>query len=302
MRGALAMRETALSMLRSRTARKDTAMTDQPASQPNTWATTSGNAWVEMQDVLDRLFKPIETLLVADLPTGTHQRLLDVGCGFGATTLAAARRFGPRAQCTGVDISEAMIAAARARAEREGVPANFILADAQTHAFAPESFDTIISRFGVMFFADFVAAFTNLRRAAAEGATLRLLAWRSAAENPFMTTAESAAAPLLDTLPARKPDGPGQFAFADRARVQSILEASGWADIDISPTDIPCAMPESELVRYFTRLGPVGMALADKDEATRERVIAAVRPAFDPYVQGDEVRFTAACWLIAARA
>ena len=148
-------------------------------------------------------------------------RVLDVGCGTGSTTLAVARRLGAKGRCIGIDISEPMIAAARARAEREGTPASFIRADAQTHAFEPASFDMIISRFGVMFFDDSVRAFANLRRAAKQTPSLRFIAWRSAAENPFMTTAERAAAPLLPNLPARRPDAPGQFAFADRDRVHA---------------------------------------------------------------------------------
>jgi len=154
----------------------------------------------------------------------------------------------------------------------------------------------------VMFFADPVAAFANLRRAATADAAMRLLAWRSAAENPFMTTAERAAAPLLPDLPPRRPDAPGQFAFADHRRVHGILADSGWTDIDIHAIDVACTLPERELVPYLARLGPVGQALQDADEQTKARVLDAVRPAFDPYVRGAEVRFTAACWMIAARA
>jgi SAM-dependent methyltransferase len=195
-----------------------------------------------------------------------------------------------------------MIAFARARAEREGTPASFIRADAQTHAFEPASFDMISSRFGVMFFTDPVRAFANLRRAARNGAALRFVAFRSAAENPFMTTAERAAAPLLPNLPARRPDAPGQFAFADRRRVLSILEESGWAEIDIRPIDIACTLPEKELMRYASRLGPVGLMLQEADDLTRTQVIETVRAAFGPYVHGPEVRFIAACWLVSARA
>jgi SAM-dependent methyltransferase len=202
----------------------------------------------------------------------------------------------------GVDISDPLIAAARVRAEREGTPASFIHADAQGHAFEPASFDAIISRFGLMFFDNPVLAFANLRRAARDGAELRFIAWRSAAENPFMTTAERAAAPLLPNMPARQPGAPGQFSLADRHRVSAILEQSGWADIDIRPIDVACTLPEKELVGYFTRLGPVGLVLQDADERTRTQVIATVRTAFDPYVHGTEVRFNAACWMASARA
>ncbi|GGV04374.1 hypothetical protein GCM10010182_23370 [Actinomadura cremea] len=258
------------------------------------WNGTAGQAWVETQDLVDEVFKPIEELLVEAVPAGG--RVLDVGCGTGATTVAAARR----AESVGVDISEPMIAAARARAEREGARATFVRADAQEHAFEPGSFDTIMSRFGVMFFSDPVKAFANLRRATRDGGALRLVVWRDAAENPFMTTAERAAAPLLPDLPERRPDAPGQFGFADAGRVRGILEDGGWRDVDLRPVDVDCVMPESRLVTYLTRFGPVGLALGDADERTREKVVEAVRPAFDPYVRGDEVRYTAALWLIAA--
>jgi hypothetical protein len=159
-----------------------------------------------------------------------------------------------------------------------------------------------MSRFGVMFFNDPVAAFTNLRRGARARAMLRAVVWRSAAENPFMTTAERAAAPLVPDLPARRPNEPGQFGFADRNRVSGILEASGWSEIDIQPIEVSCAMPENALVPFFTQLGPVGRILQEAGDDLRARVIAAVRPAFDPYVDGVEVRFTAACWMVGARA
>jgi SAM-dependent methyltransferase len=274
-------------------------LSDNPATR---WNGHAGRAWVEAQGLLEQLFKPLEDLLSQQISTGSGMRLLDVGCGTGSTTIAAARRLGTSGQCVGIDISEPMITAARIRAERDGVPASFLLADAQTHHFAPESFDMIISRFGVMFFEDFVKAFTNLRHAAMDGASLRFVAWRSVADNPFMTTAERAAAPLLPNLPVRQADAPGQFAFADDRRVRRILEESGWSAIDIRPVDVACSMPEKELIRYFTQLGPVGLALQDADDLTRKRVIETVRAAFNRYVNGDDVRFTAACWIVCAEA
>ena len=267
------------------------------------WNGRAGRAWVDAQESLDRLFTPFENLLVDEVRAAQARRVLDVGCGTGATTLAIARVLGAEGHCTGADISEPMIAVARARAGREGAPARFVCGDAQRHPFEPASFDLFVSRFGVMFFDSPVQAFSNLLNAAKGGARLRAIAWRSAAENPFMTTAERAAAPLLPNLPARKPGAPGQFAFADRDRVASILEEGGWAGIDIRPIDVECALPESDLMGYLTRLGPVGLALQDEtDERRRAQVVATVRAAFEPYVRGSEVRFTAACWMIGAEA
>lgn len=266
------------------------------------WNGTSGRAWVDTQQLLDQVLKPFEDLLVEAAFDGAGNRVLDVGCGTGATTLAIARLFGKQGQCTGIDVSAPMIEVARKRAEREGSGARYICADAQTHAFAPKSFDTIVSRFGVMFFDDPVRAFANLRQAASNNAGMKLVAWRSAEENPFMTTAERSAAPLLPDIPARQPDAPGQFAFADRNRVHHILDHGGWTNIDIQPIDVDCSFPATDLTRYFTRLGPLGQVLGQVDDQTRSAVVERVKGAFNPYVHGSEVRFTAACWSIRAEA
>lgn len=273
-----------------------TADTEQKAL----WNGTAGAAWVDAQQALDAMFEPIEALLVDAAVARCARRVLDVGCGTGATTLAIARALAGSGQATGIDVSAPMIDVARARAAREGTPARFVCDDAQVHAFPPARYDFLVSRFGVMFFEDPVRAFANLRRAAMEEASCRLVAWRSAAENPFMTAAERAAAPLLPSV-ARRPDGPGQFAFAEPARVREVLEESGWSSIVIEPLDVACAFPEPALERYVSRMGPVGRLLHDADEATRARILDTVRPAFAPFVRGGEVRFTAACWAIDAR-
>ncbi|MEU0164715.1 class I SAM-dependent methyltransferase [Streptomyces iakyrus] len=263
------------------------------------WNGPAGNAWVDLQELLDEMFRPFEELLVDAVAAEHAGSVLDVGCGTGGITRAVARRAG---HCVGVDVSGPMIEAARAHAEREGVPASFIQADAQEYAFEPGAFDAVVSRFGVMFFNDPVRAFGNLRSTVRDGAGLRCVVWRGPEENPFMTTAERAAAPFLPELPARRPDQPGQFAFADPERVHRILTESGWAGIDIQPVDVVCALPEKDLVTYFTRLGPLGMVLPGADERTRAEIVEAVRPAFDPFVRGTEVRYTAACWMVSARA
>ena len=269
--------------------------------QAELWNGTAGRAWVEAQELLDGMFEPFERLLVDEV-AARGGPVRDVGCGTGGTTLSMARRLGPLASCTGIDVSAPMIEVARTRASDEGSTARFILADAQEHAFEPASYRTVVSRFGTMFFADPVRAFANLHFAATDDAGLLLIAWRSASENPFMTAAERAAEPMLPGLAPRDPDAPGQFAFADRRRVADILEASGWKDFDIQPLDVECTIPADQIGYYVSRLGPVGRALADADPGTRSQVIEAVRAAFEPYVHGAQVRFNAACWRIQARA
>ncbi|QGZ40942.1 methyltransferase family protein [Pseudoduganella flava] len=262
------------------------------------WNGSAGAAWVDNQDLLEALFRPFEPLLAAAIAPGAQ--VLDVGCGTGSTTLAIARQLAGTGHATGLDISEAMIDTARATAARLDIDATFLCADAERHPFAPDSLDAIVSRFGVMFFADPVAAFANLRRAARPGATLHLYAWRDAAENPFMTAAERAVAHLVP-LPERDPDEPGQFAFARRQRVEGILHDSGWQDVTIAPADVRCSMPLVALPRYVSRMGPLGRILPTLDEASRARIVEEACAGFAPHVQGEAVMFTAACWEIRAR-
>jgi ubiquinone/menaquinone biosynthesis C-methylase UbiE len=264
------------------------------------WNGGGGNAWVELNEVLDGMLAPLGEALLASVDVQADDHVLDVGCGTGATTVDVAGLLGPRGRGIGIDISAAMLAAARARAEQSGRAAHFVLGDAQTYPFEPAQFDAVISRMGVMFFDDPVEAFTNLHHAARPGAQLRFLAWRGPADNPFMTTAERAAAPLLPQLPARDPDAPGQFAFADAHRVENILSQSGWSEINIHGVDLPCGLAEDKLIGYVASMGPVGRILSQTDDKTRARVLDVVREAFDPFVHNTEVGYTAACWLVGA--
>jgi hypothetical protein len=119
---------------------------------------------------------------------------------------------------------------------------------------------------------------------------------------PRRTPSERAAAPLLPNLPPRRADGPGQFGFADAQRVRAILDDSGWTAIDIQPIDVACTLPEPDLDRYLARFGPVGLLLREADEPTRTRVREVVRAAFEPYLDAGVAHFTAACWMVDARA
>lgn len=270
------------------------------AEQSAKWNDRAGRSWAELSDMLDRLLEPFVPLLLDEIGPVAGRRILDVGCGAGALTLAAAKRgaFG-----VGVDISAPLIEAARARAGRPGVATvEFVEGDAQTHRFDAPGFDALISRFGVMFFADPVAAFRNLRSAVRPGARLACLAWRAAAENDFMTAAERAAADFLPGLPKRLDEGPGQFGFADPDRVRAILNDSGWTAPAIRPVDMACSMPVSDLAFYARRMGPVGEVLPTLDGAAKAEVERRVDAAFLPWIDDGMARFTAACWMVTARA
>ncbi|UVK43417.1 methyltransferase domain-containing protein [Mesorhizobium sp. AR07] len=278
------------------------------SAQPNTrqaalWNDASGKAWVEMQPILDEILAPFERLVVDAGYPGEGGNVLDIGCGAGATTLAMARRVGKDGRCVGLDISQPLVALATERRRGEEVAnASFEVGDAQTYAFESGYFDAVVSRFGVMFFDDPVAAFTNIRQAARRGGKLAFAAWRSPVENDFMTTAARAAAPFLPPAPAPDPDAPGQFAFADGAKVKRILEASGWASIEVEQADVLCQIAQGDLMTYVTRLGPVGAALREVDRATAEKITTVLPAAFAPFVEDGEARFNAACWLVTALA
>ena len=266
------------------------------------WNGPAGRGWVEAQAMLDQMFQPIETLLVETASARSGGVVLDVGCGAGATTFAFARRVGPSGRCVGIDISGPMLAAAQASAKRNAAAVRFILADAQGYAFEPESFDLIASRFGVMFFEDPTLGVPEpeARRKKRRRVAVRRLAKRSGQRLHDDGRARRGAAAA--EFPPRRSGAPGQFAFADRQKVFSILEFGGWSEIEIRAIDVICAFPAAELTRYLTSMGPVGRILQQADEHVRGRIIEAVRPHFDPYVLGSEVRFVAACWLVQARA
>lgn len=277
-------------------------MSTERSSEPD-WSSSAGNAWVAIQDLTDSVYAPVEQVLTEVVASGPGRRVLDVGCGTGATTVAIARRLGPGATVRGIDVSEPMVEAARARAVEQEVEVDFELADAGTRDFGEGVFDQVVSRWGLMFFSDPVAAFSNLR-CAASGGCLRAISWRSHTENHFMTVAEEAAAPMLPGFEPRSSDDyPGQFGLADEGFTTGVLEQAGWRQVHLRPVDRTCSFPESELVRYFSGLGPLARHLDDlPPEEIPDGLVEEVRAAFQPYVENGRVSFDVACWMIEAEA
>ena len=267
--------------------------------QSELWNGAAGRAWVEAQTVLDDMFSDIARYLTEQSLALDARRVLDVGCGAGATTLQIAEATG---RCIGVDVSAPLIEHARKRADATGSPACFLCDDAQTHAFEPDSFDLIASRFGVMFFNDPPAAFANLLRATRPGGAMRLVVWRSARENGFLTTAERAAEHLLPDITRRKDGVAGPFAFADRDAVKQMLVAAGWRNVQFEPVDFPCAFSAEALELYITRLGAVGQVYQDLEPRLQAALLTCLRSAYAPYLTDGRIRFEAACWVISGEA
>lgn len=262
----------------------------------------AGRVWVEHQALLDRIMAPIAEAVVDAAGPVNGEAVLDVGCGSGATTFAAAWRVGPTGRAVGADISPALVELARRRAGEDGIESvEFLLADAQTHAFAPE-FDAMVSRFGVMFFPDPVAAFANLRTALKPGGKLAFAAWRSPEENPLSLVPLRAAAPFLPETPKFEKDAPGRFAFADPDRVRRILAEAGWSAIEIAPLDTESPLSFDELLTMSLRVGPLNPILKDADAVVRAKVVEAVTAALEPYARDGVATMHSASWLVTAKA
>jgi len=259
--------------------------------------------WLDNQARYDRMNEPFTALILDAAAFRPGAQVLDVGCGCGGTTLAAARLIAP-GQGVGVDLSGPMLARARARAEAAGLGnAVFQQGDAQVHPFGPARFDTVISRFGTMFFADPVAAFANVRSAVRPGGRLIFVCWQPLAANQWLLVPGAA---LTEHVPPPPGFGPGMFAFADPDRVRPILAAAGWRDIEIT------SEPRSILVGgggsvddavEFLRTGSMGrMMLAGADADTVDRAVASVRAALTPYADAEGVHLDAGVWLVQAAA
>ena len=267
------------------------------------WNERSGPRWVAVQRLLDGQLEPLGRAALAGLPLRPGMRVLDVGCGCGATSFQLADLVGEGGRVTGVDISTVMLARARERAAgRSNV--DFVEADAQTHDLAGP-YDALFSRFGVMFFDDPVAAFRRLRGALVEGAPVAFVAWRDAKLNPWMTVPLAAAAPLLDAPPTPSaPGAPGPFGFADDARVCGILAEAGLRDAKAEALDLPMLLAGGgveEALEVSLQVGPCGQIVRENPHLA-DAVRDVVRAALAAHLTDAGVSLPAAAWVYTARA
>ena len=280
---------------------------DSNAEQIRYWNEAAGPKWVAFQKVIDAQISPLGEQVMDRAGIAPGERVSDVGCGCGDMTIALGRRVGPAGRVLGIDVSAPMLERAAETARAAGV-ANVRLenADAQTHRLSPSAFDVVYSRFGVMFFTDPVAAFTNLRAALRPGGRLAFVCWQALPENPWLFVPLRAAAQHLTLPPPPAPDAPGPFAFADPERVRGILARAGFGDIVLEELHTTLTLggggTVDQAVRFLTEgVGPVSGVLREADPAVRPTVAAAVRAAIAPFHTPEGVRMGSAAWIVTAR-
>ena len=284
----------------------DSDTPDGNAAQIAYWNERAGETWARLQERIDANFAALTTLALDAAAPGPGERVIDIGCGCGATVLDLARRVGPTGRVLGVDVSEPMVVRARARIAVQALTqAQVQIADAATGLFRWGKADLMFSRFGVMFFAEPEAAFAHLRRQMRPEGRLLFACWRPLAENPWFTVPLEAGRRYLPPQPPADPEAPGPFAFADPERVRRILAAAGWRDIVARPQEAPMQMAGAGdlegATAFATSVGALARLLAEAEPETRRVVERAVREALRAHDEPGGITLTGAIWLVSAR-
>lgn len=267
------------------------------------WNGQAGEKWVRRANHLDALLEPFADAVLDRVALIEGEHVLDIGCGAGALTLKAAYRVGDERGAVGIDVSKPLLSLAKRRASECGAPASFEEADAASYR-SKHPVDALLSRFGVMFFGDPVAAFANLRGSVKPEGRMVFACWQALSENDWARAPLEAALPFLSEHPAPPPPGtPGPFAFADKDRVASILRDAGWKGIIIHPWLGRVTLPGntiSEAARLMMELGPVARLVSEtgadlsKVEDALARTLAAHRD------QNGRITMPAAAWIVSA--
>jgi len=268
-------------------------------AQREAWNGDSGQRWVADADRRDAVLAPVADALIAAAHLAPTEDVLDLGCGCGITTLAAAQAVRP-GKVTGIDLSAPMLDLARERA-RDDEHVTFRQADAQTHPFEPGAYGVVISRFGTMFFDDPVAAFTNIAAATRPGGRLSLATWQPLAANDWLLI-PGAALLRYGSLPDTGGTAPGMFAQSDPAAVTAVLERAGWHAVGVEPVTVNLRLggDASEATDYLADTGIARAVLDTIDEAQRDRAVAEVTKTLDAYTTADGVCLHAGIYIVTA--
>jgi SAM-dependent methyltransferase len=292
----------------SRIERRDTEMSGNAganAAQQEYWNTIAGPRWVGLEGFVERRVRGVNDLLLRHSAVTAGERVLEIGCGTGAFTVPLAEAVGERGQVVGADISDAMLAGARKRIAESGLHnVSLMQADAQTHGFDPGRFDLIASRFGVMFFSDPAAAFTNLLPAARPDGRLCFACWGSLADNrhwliPYEVILRHLGPP--EPKPAR---APGPMAFADPDYVRAFLGVAGFEAIEVrrETPGIFASSPQEE-AEHACIMGPSARLIDEKnpDEATRQMIQREIEEAFAAHAKAGGMVLPSTVFLVTAR-
>jgi SAM-dependent methyltransferase len=266
------------------------------------WNNTTGHRWLERHEAIDRQIAPFGRRAMERANIRAGQRILDVGCGSGETTLDLARRVGKSGSVMGVDISHLLLERARDLAARSSLAnVQFEQGDAQTFQFDRQSFDVVFSRFGIMFFDDPEAAFGNLRSALRPGGLLTFVCWPAPRENQFMTIPMAAAARHITLPEPGEPDAPGPFAFADLDRVRRILSRVGFSEIETDRlVEKVGGGSLDEVANMLLQLGPLSSLLDSLDEPTRRAILGDIHSALTEFGSTGRVWLDAMACLVTA--
>jgi len=276
------------------------------AEQVRYWSGTAGENWVQYEDALDQVIAPIGERALARANAAPREKVVDIGCGCGATSVELAARVGPRGIVLGVDVSRPMLERARARAQARALTnTNFVLADAQTNDFGEGQFDLGFSRFGVMFFADPMAAFANLRRALRAGGRVVVVCWQAIERNPWMLVPALAISRHVPISPP-DPNAPGPFSLANPERVQRVLSGANLSEIVVEGVELSLALGGGDpdrAVEFALEIGPGAAALraAGAGPELRSRAARTVREELAPFAKDGTLEMQAAFWLVSAR-
>lgn len=278
---------------------------DLNADQIAYWNGPGGQHWTDRQQTQDVLLAPISDILIDRARTKVGERIIDVGCGCGATTTAWAQKVGPTGHVFGVDISAPMLARARQVAPA-GLPVDFVLADATVYPFDPASFDLLVSRFGVMFFAQPALSFANMRKALRPSGRLAFACWREPRDNPWLMAPLQAAYKHVPKLPQLGPEDPGPFSFAAEQRVHRILGEAGFLAIAMEPCnlslDVAVGRGLDAAVEAALEIGPASRALEGQPTEVRVAATKSIREALAPFAKGNTVPLGASIWIVTASA
>ena len=275
---------------------------DFAAEQAAFWNGPGGETWLASLARIERSITGFGEQALAAAAAQPGEDIVDIGCGTGSTTLALGQAVGAGGRVLGLDISAPLIDAARRKSPPPQV--TFTVGDASGYRFEPSRTDLLFSRFGVMFFADPVVAFGNVRRALKPSGRLIFVCWRPVLENNWVLVPMKAAAPHLPPTERPGPEDPGPFAFGDPARVTRILTAAGFTPPDFTPLDrqLWSGATIADSVENMTKFGPLARAFIDASPEQTAKAKEAITAALEPHVGAEGVHLSGACWLVSARA